>query len=645
MDNASLGAPLLSSLFFASHRPFNDVIFGRIFLSLVTLTLFLGSFLVWGVKRSHAIDVYTDTDWLDDASHCMKPGPGSPPLAASIPRDDYLLYARSSRDQGSLPHGMSLEYVFLSSAALIGSYIAASTLLSSLFLILLQVAPWLVVWSVVLSSQILFPLVLAYYSSSAGYTSLAVILLTTSVFLAIIYIFNSGSISLVGKLFGVSAHALGSNPGLILLLIGIKVGLICFTLLIAMFTICAAASGRAVPNPSVSVIDDGHCLGIEKQHVSCCRWEQSSWVPYYLILSAFTLAWVSLFVSELKLFTIGGMISSWYFSPAGVLPQGGACLSLGHALGPSLGSLSLTSLVMMAVCHARLVLERFKQRRDRHGILPSIVSCFASCLLDLISSISRFSTIYMAMSGTDFFRSCTEAIDLLSRNAMDAYTVWWLPPLVIKLPCILCSIILGYSSYFVSIMLWGHSRPSSQTDGGVLHLLALVVSTLAALSVWATLSFFASALLDVVDSVFVCYAIDRDVCACSQPQVHQVLKEVPGCKPLPGSPYLAQYNTSFSSNHESYPGGGYYYPPAVIIDSHQRGEWSASPLSPVASHGYYPSPFLPQAQGEAARGGGFRRPVPAVSPLVYSPSLENAEPHVLISRSTQDSFPSNRQST
>lgn len=630
MDNAS---PLLSSLFFASHRPYNDVICGRILLSFVALTLCLGAMIFVEVKRSHAIDVYTDTDWLDDASHCLK-SPSTQPHFDSIPT---LNLFSSSRDQGSLPHGMSLSYVFLSSTALIGSYIAASTLLSSLFLILLQVAPSFVVWSVIFSSQILFPLVLAYFASEAGHTTPALILVVASVTLGILYIVNSGSISLVARLFGVSAQALGGNPGLILLLVGIKISLICFTLIIALFGICAAASGHAVPNPSVSVVgDDGHCLGIEMQHVSCCRWEQSSWVPYYLTLSAFTLAWVGLLVYELKLFTIGGTISSWYFSPAGVNPQGGAFLSLGHALGPSLGSLSLASLVMMAVSHARLVLERFRQRRDRHGILPSIFSCVASCLLDLISNISRFSTIYMSMSGSSFVHSCTEVIDLLSRNAMDAYTVWWLPPLVIKLPCILCSLLLGYSSYFVSIMLWGHSRPASQTDGGILHLLALAVSVLATLSVWATLSFFASALLDVVDSVFVCYAVDRDVNACSQSQVHEVLKEVPGCLPMQGSPFSAQYfNPSFAPS--SYQGGGYYQP-TVIVDTRQARDIYPSPLSPVASHGYYPmaSPFLHQAQGEPR--AGFRRPAPATSsPLVYSPSLDSNAPSVLIS-----SFPPNQ---
>jgi hypothetical protein len=302
MDNAS--SPLLSSLFFASHRPFNDVLWARLFISLITLTLSLGGLIVWEVKRSHAIEVYTDTDWLDDASHCLNSGPLS---HSSIPDE---LDARDK--EGGLPHGMSLSYVFLSSTALIGSYIAASTLLSSLFLILLQVAPSFVVFSSVLSTQVLFPLILAYYASEAGLSSLAFALLLTSAILGTLYIVNSGSIRLVARLFGVSAQALGGNPGLILLLLGIKIGLICFTLVVSIFSICAAASGHAVPNPSVSVIGgDGHCLGIEQQHVSCCKWEQSTWVLYYLELSAFTLAWVSLFVYELKLFTIGGMISSW----------------------------------------------------------------------------------------------------------------------------------------------------------------------------------------------------------------------------------------------------------------------------------------------------------------------------------------------
>lgn len=188
--------------------------------------------------------------------------------------------------------------MLLSSTALIGSFIAASALLCSFFLCLLQVAPSFVVWFSLFISQIAFPLALAYYAAAAGNTGLAIIILISTIVLGILYVFNAESIRLVSRLLGVSAHALSVNPGLLLLLIGVKISLICFTLLIAVFSVSAAARGRALPNHSVSVIgEDGHCLGLEKQHVPCCVWQSSSLTPYYLLLSSFTLVWVNLLAS------------------------------------------------------------------------------------------------------------------------------------------------------------------------------------------------------------------------------------------------------------------------------------------------------------------------------------------------------------
>ena len=97
-DNAeSSQVPLLSSAFFASHRTVNDVYWGRSLLLFVSLTLGIGSLLLLDVKRSHAIDVYTDTDWLEEASHCVLRG-GAPQL--QVAPTTILSYPKE------LPHGM-----------------------------------------------------------------------------------------------------------------------------------------------------------------------------------------------------------------------------------------------------------------------------------------------------------------------------------------------------------------------------------------------------------------------------------------------------------------------------------------------------------------------------------------------------------
>ncbi len=40
------------------------------------------------------------------------------------------------------------------------------------------------------------------------------------------------------------------------------------------------------------------------------------------------------------------------------------------------------------------------------------------------------------------------------------------------------------------------------------------------------LSFFGSVLLNIVDAVFVCYALDRDTQTVTQPEVHEVFSQV-----------------------------------------------------------------------------------------------------------------------
>jgi hypothetical protein len=42
---------------------------------------------------------------------------------------------------------------------------------------------------------------------------------------------------------------------------------------------------------------------------------------------------------------------------------------------------------------------------------------------------------------------------------------------------------------------------------------------------WVVQAFFAAVLLDIVDAVFVCYAMDRDTSSVTQPQVHEVFSQ------------------------------------------------------------------------------------------------------------------------
>ena len=55
---------------------------------------------------------------------------------------------------------------------------------------------------------------------------------------------------------------------------------------------------------------------------------------------------------------------------------------------------------------------------------------------------------------------------------------------------------------------------------------AIILGLLAFFMALVVLSFFGSVLLNIVDAVFVCYALDRDTQTVSRPEVHEVFSQV-----------------------------------------------------------------------------------------------------------------------
>ena len=93
------------------------------------------------------------------------------------------------------------------------------------------------------------------------------------------------------------------------------------------------------------------------------------------------------------MFTVSGAVAQWYFAPAGTLARGAPWRSLAHALGPSLGSLSLGAMVLALLAYARLLLDRFRQERSREGLLAALWDCCTSCVIDLFQYLTKFATV------------------------------------------------------------------------------------------------------------------------------------------------------------------------------------------------------------------------------------------------------------
>jgi hypothetical protein len=141
--------------------------------------------------------------------------------------------------------------------------------------------------------------------------------------------------------------------------------------------------------------------------------------------------------------------------------------------------------------------------------------------------------VRIAITGEAFWVSTCGVAALLERAFLECFGVWWLPPMILQVCALLISALWSVVVYFAAEASW-----SGLSNGpGYAAIVACIPFMLSCLVV----SFFASLLLDIVDSVFICFAMDRDASAVSRADVHAVYNRLPSVKPIvieqPGGGY------------------------------------------------------------------------------------------------------------
>lgn len=240
-----------------------------------------------------------------------------------------------------------------------------------------------------------------------------------------------------------------------------------------------------------------------------------------------TALWSVMLAFEARMYTIAGVVAQWYFAAAGTTNFRGTTLSaLRNAAGPSFGSLCFGSLVLAAVSVAREINRNVRRDATRQGGGVAVVMCLLSSCMDcvyvLIEYISKFATIQCAITGAAFCDAARSVSQLLANNFLSAYGVWWLPGMIMSAASFLLSaaygVLVGLSSYAT----WSATPKSHPSAAAEAALLGAVAFTLAIV----VLQFCISVLLNVVDAVFICYAMDLDRQLSSKPEVHDVFTAV-----------------------------------------------------------------------------------------------------------------------
>lgn len=337
-------------------------------------------------------------------------------------------------------------------------------------------------------------------------------------------------IGLAANLLSVSAHGLVANPHLITTALLMSLASLAALVPLLAAGFLALLNGEVVPNPARH--GSARCVSPQGEPVLCCSWGTDPWVTPYLVAAALTGLWVALTANQIRVFVVSGAISQWYFAPPSpslsASVRGTTCRSLRHAFGPSFGSLSLAGLIMAAVETVKEASDRAAREPDA-GVLATVLSFCAQCIGGAIEYLTKFATVFMAITGDAFFAAGRRVTDLLARNMLEAFaSTIWFTPMVVHLASFCTAAVwglLGGGAYFFTHR---HEQHPGANDAAVT---ATVLGSLIALFALFVLNFLAGVLLGVLDATFVCWALDRDMHTVSHPEVYDVFAAVP----LPGA--------------------------------------------------------------------------------------------------------------
>eukprot|EP00887_Chlorella_sp_A99_P002136 scaffold21.g2136.t1 len=342
---------------------------------------------------------------------------------------------------------------------------------------------------------------------------------------ALVFGWWRNEIGLASRLLGVSAHGLVANSGLITATLLLNIASVVAIVPLVVLSAFAFMNGEVVPNPARA--GAAQCVDAQGAKVQCCSWAPDAVAKAYLSLAGVTMLWTVLLANQIRVFVVSGTVAQWYFAPAGAPTAGNLSRSLRHATGPQLGSLCLSSAILTVANMMRQALEQAQQDNRDGNLLTLCLILLAQCFWSLVEFLTKFATVFMAITGEAFFSAGRKVTDLLLRNFLNTFaSTIWFTPMVINLACVVLSVAWGLLSGFGYWLL--HRGTAAELNAGTN---ATVLGVAVGLIVLFVLNFTGGILLSVLDAAFVCWAIDKDSQTVSNVAVHEVFQTVP----LPGA--------------------------------------------------------------------------------------------------------------
>ncbi|KAE8008735.1 hypothetical protein FH972_005223 [Carpinus fangiana] len=477
-------------------RPFKDLPFLVLFLLIVLCTFGFGLFSVFN-RNTYYSDL-SSFSYSSNSSSCVESS-----VSELSPTTWFSFYSFSSSSSSFLD---SLLWVFVITFVLsvpiclllllaLKHYTKQIVYVSLPFFVVIPIffnVYWFVACTLSSSCSDAFPLVYR-------------ILVLVFVFLVIavivwIFVVNWHRIELTVSIIGVASDALSRNLGLFLVLPCMSLGLVIYYAPIVVFLVFASHNGEIVPKET-----DGEYT---------CVWKQDGWVPAYYALAILTMLWSLAAMVEAQVYVISGTIAQWHFSKEGQTPRRSIRSSLRNAFGPSSGTICLSGLLICAVRVVRAAVDTATQE-SLPGIVNLMLRCCVNVFLSAIDFLNKFTINFVAITGESYCTSARMTYELLKRNLLSAVFVETistrlLAGIIFVLSAIYaiaaCAILkavsnLGVDSYYVAALAW---------------VLLIMV-----------LGFFVHVLDNAIDTIYVCYAVDRDRGEVCKQEVHEVFVHLP----------------------------------------------------------------------------------------------------------------------
>lgn len=341
-------------------------------------------------------------------------------------------------------------------------------------------------------------------------------------------------VPLAANLLRVSANGLAANRALIPTAAALSLVGMLATMPLMHMAYLVLQVGSLAPNP----LRDGRpdctspsfSLDPDLSHpVTCCVFQPSTGSVLFVSLVWMpTFVWTVLLAYSTRVYVVAGTIAQWYFAPADNpdSTRGTTVRAMKQALGPSLGTICFGAAIITLTRFVKSLADRLQRR---FWLLGWLIAFPLRLLAELLEYLTTFALCMAAITGESLAVAGRRSTDLLRRNMLEAWasTIWFVP-LTVRLTALVLSAGWGYAG---ALSFSAYSQVKGYGSLGGLHVAVGVFSSLMCLGV---LAYFGGILLNVLDAVFLCWALDKDANTISKQEVWEVFSAVP-LKPATGA--------------------------------------------------------------------------------------------------------------